>query len=77
MKNKLEIKQAIIDYLDTLGYPNITPERVLLEIPNMWRLLDKSNLKPEGMSFQAFSTIVHRAYQQKKIEFELANHFKR
>jgi hypothetical protein len=45
---------VILDHLAPLGYPNLTEEQILAEIPKLWELITEKNLVLPGMSYEGF-----------------------
>ena len=60
-KLKEELKKVVMDHLTPIGYPNLTIEQVMTELPNVWKKICDAGLYKEGMSYQAF---VDQAFQQ-------------
>lgn len=68
MNNKEQIKELFINHLKTLGYPNIDPQVVLNELLTLYKLLDNSGLKPEGLTFPIFKQIAIVQFLKKGTE---------
>lgn len=62
MKMKPEIKQKIkksmMDHLKSVGYPDISSDKIINELPNLWNKLTKENLVQEftkdGFTYKVF-----------------------
>jgi len=59
-----DIKKVVMDHLNSIGYPEITIDHVMQELPIMWQRICDAGLYREGMSFQGF---VDQAYQHAMI----------
>lgn len=59
---KEKANQVLFDYVNSLGYPNITNEQIMQEIPNMWRQLEEHNLMLPGFTYQMFQNIVNEQF---------------
>lgn len=55
-------KAAFTEYLTRIGYPNITNEQIMEELPNLFRFLDSKDLIPQKMTFQMFQQIATQRY---------------
>lgn len=62
MTDKEKIKELFVNHLKTLGYPNIDGQVVLDELLTLYKLLDNSELKPEGLTFPIFKQIAITQY---------------
>lgn len=57
---KTNIKKLFLEHLTDLGYPNITNQDIMNELPALWQKMCDSGFYREGMSFQAFVDIAHQ-----------------
>ena len=72
---KANCKKAMISYLKSKGWPDkMDNKKVVDELPNLWRSLEKAGLMPElkskGYDFQKF----HQTALSKLQEVEMMNH---
>lgn len=65
--DKVAIKTVMANHLKKIGYPNITNERIMQELPELFKVLDRENLIPEPMTYQMFYQIALVKYQQEKL----------
>lgn len=71
IKYKEDVTKALKEYLTTKGWPNLHPQLMLNELPQMWRVMDEKGLIQYGMTYQRFSQIAHEQF----INFQLRQHF--
>lgn len=72
---KKEVMEALEAHLKTKGYPNMQPQQILNELPNLWRVMDEKGLIRYGLTYQAFSTIAHQRFVQFQMEEQFYNFF--
>jgi hypothetical protein len=65
--DKVAIKMVMSKYLKSIGYPNISNERIIKELPTLFRLLDSEKLIPKGMTFDLFHHIAINKYMETEI----------
>lgn len=63
---RLKIQEELFKYLFKLGYPHITDEHILREVPNMWKHLNSVGLITPEMSYQSFYESAVVRYNIKK-----------
>lgn len=59
-----EIKELFLNHLRPLGYPNIKPNVIFDELLTLYKLLENSGLKPEGLTFPIFERIAYNKFMQ-------------
>ena len=62
-----KVKKVMIDYLTTLGYPNIPDEQIMSELKNMWLKIEEAGLVIEDMNFQAFCAFANNAFMMAQV----------
>lgn len=77
---KEQIRKSMNDHLVSKGYPDITNDQILQELPAMWNKLSAEGLLAEpikqGMTYQHFVNIaIHKRNQVEAME-EVARHFR-
>ncbi len=77
---KEKIKKSMNDHLVSKGYPDITNDQILAELPVLWKKLSDEGLLEEpikqGMTYQHFVNIaIHKRNQMEAME-EVARHFR-
>ena len=71
-EEKNKIKTVLVDYLTTLGYPDMTVSQIMSHLKPMWIKLEEAGLIVQGMNFPEFA--MHA--QQKAIEAQLRDFLK-
>lgn len=71
-QEKLEWKDKalpiVVEHLQkTINYPNCGGDQIMNQVAPMWELLVKSNLIPEGMTFQMFVNSAHKKYMEREM----------
>ena len=56
---KEAIKKVVFDHLTSVGYPNLTKDKILAELPNMWNKIEEAKLNKEGLTYAAFVNHAH------------------
>jgi len=63
-----ERKKLINEYYQSKNYlkpPN--PQLIFDELPNVWNLMEEKGLKPEGMDYNQFVSIVINSFSQARM----------
>ncbi len=59
---KNNIRKVMITHLTSIGYPNITNERVMKELKPMWLKIEEAGLVVKGMNFQNFVEVANHHF---------------
>lgn len=70
---RLKIQEKCFEYLISIGYPNIDNQKILQELPNIWKYLDQQGLLTPDASYQAFVNAAFSKFNQ----IRNSNHFSR
>ncbi len=77
---KEKIRQSMLDHLKTKGYPDMTNQQIIHELPNLWRKLDADGLLEQpvkaGLTYQHFVNIALSKANEQEIMEEVARHFR-
>lgn len=74
-KYKEDCKKVIIDYLTTIGYPDISNEKIMQELTNIYRALEENNLVRYGLTFQKFHSIIEQEYIKERLLCQMKEGF--
>jgi hypothetical protein len=66
--HKEKVKKVMIDYLTTLGYPNLSNEQIMSQLKNMWLKIEEAGLVVEDMNFQAFCAYANNAFMIAEVQ---------
>lgn len=50
----LKIRSVMITHLKSKGFPDLSHEEIIGELPAMWRKLEEEQLIQDGMTYQGF-----------------------
>jgi hypothetical protein len=78
---KAKIKASMNEHLVSKGYPDISNDQIIQELPAMWKKLESEGLLEEpikqGMTYQHFVNIALHKKHEFEIMEEVARHFRR
>ena len=66
--HKEKCQKVMKHHLAELGYPNMTRQEIVNELPEMWRKLEEAGLIIKGMNYQEY--LQQADYALTKAEFD-------
>ena len=60
--HKEKVRKVMVDYLTTLGYPNIGNDRIMSELKTMWLKIEEAGLIVGDMNFEAFCAYANNEF---------------
>lgn len=79
-KNKEEIRQSMLEHLKTKGYPDMTRDQIVAELPSLWQKLAAEGLLEEpireGLTYQHFVNIALQSKHNQDTMDEVARFFR-
>lgn len=60
--HKEKVRVVMMDHLVSVGFPNLSNDKIMNELKNLWIKLEEANLIVSGMSFRAFQDQANNQY---------------